>query len=184
MFFMEDGIIYSVYKEGEAEVISTVLQGGDVIIPQTAGGYRVTKIAPHAFLNAPITSISIPEGVKEIASQAFLGCTLLESVRLPSTLEHLGVGVFAICYSLREVYLPSSLKIVGLLDNHQLYLPDLTFEGLNTETLKVYYEGTEEDFEKIHFTDPYTNPDGELGVNLAQKEHFKSFVVFKNGEET
>ena len=184
MFFMENGIIYSVYKEGEVEVISTVLQGGAVIIPQTAGGYRVTKIAPNAFLNAPITSISIPEGVKEIASQAFLGCTLLESVRLPSTLEHLGVGVFAICYSLREVYLPSSLKIVGLLDNHQLYLPDLTFEGLNTETLKVYYEGTEEDFEKIHFTDPYTNPDGELGVNLAQKEHFKSFVVFENDEET
>ncbi len=177
-FFTKDGLLYSILNESEVEVIGMIQQGGAITIPETANGYRVTKIAQNAFSYTSITAVSLPNSIKEIASQAFFGCQLLERVVLPDSLEILGVGVFASCLSLREVYLPNSLKTVGLFDNHQLFIIDETFYDIDPEQLKVYYAGTEEDFDKIHFTDPYTNPE-ELGFDSAQYEHFKSYVVFE-----
>ncbi len=58
----------------------------NVIIPEKIDGYQVTTIGNDAFINCmPMTSVTIPEGVKIIERNAFLGCTSLASVTLPNS---------------------------------------------------------------------------------------------------
>ena len=50
-----------------------------------------------------LQSIVIPAAVKEIGSDAFRECSLLESVELAVGLKSIGGSAFAKCVSLREV---------------------------------------------------------------------------------
>ena len=63
--------------------------------------YKVTKIGKKAFLtgyeNTNITGAVIPEGITEIGSFAFCGCTYVKSWSLPSTLKKIGQSAFY-CY--------------------------------------------------------------------------------------
>ena len=72
---------------------------GDIVIPETVGGYTVVAIGEQAFANLnndakSISSISIPKTVKTIGEQAFRGCYNLKSITLPATLESIGNMVF------------------------------------------------------------------------------------------
>ena len=60
-----------------------------------------------AFEKSGITSIIIPEGVKIIASFAFMDCHSLTSVTLPESLEEIGENAFRNCTELTTVKLPS-----------------------------------------------------------------------------
>lgn len=52
-----------------------------MVIPETIGGWPVTKIGEAAFQdNTTITSVTIPASVTEIGANAFAGCTNLTSV--------------------------------------------------------------------------------------------------------
>ena len=52
-----------------------------MVIPETIGGWPVTKIGEAAFQdNTTITSVTIPDSVTEIGANAFAGCTNLTSV--------------------------------------------------------------------------------------------------------
>lgn len=57
---------------------------GDVVLPADVSGYPLVKIAASAFYNcSKITSITIPDTVKEIGVGAFRGCSNLYSITLP-----------------------------------------------------------------------------------------------------
>jgi len=57
---------------------------GDITIPDTLGGYPVTKIGESAFQGCKrLTSITVPNSVLSIGEAAFKGCTALESITLP-----------------------------------------------------------------------------------------------------
>jgi len=81
----------------------------NVVIPST-----VKKIGDEAFSYTNLYSIAIPEGVEQIGSYAFYGCTYLESVSLPSSLEVIGDEAFASCSYLEEVIIAEGLKSLGL----------------------------------------------------------------------
>ena len=61
-----------------------------------------------------ITSITLPETLKEIGDGAFLGCERLESVVIPNSVTKWGDYVFAYCLLLESVELPETLTTVGL----------------------------------------------------------------------
>ena len=74
-------------------------------------------------------SIQIPEGVTEIAAEAFCGKENIVSVKLPSTLTKIGDRAFADCTGLKKINLPRNLKIIGAeafagCENLKLSLPD------------------------------------------------------------
>ncbi len=72
----------------------------------------VTKIGDSAFKDVQgMTSIVIPEGVKSIGVNAFIGNNLI-SVKMPSTLESIGKSAFAESCSLKEVDMPN-VKTIG-----------------------------------------------------------------------
>lgn len=67
--------------------------GGDVVIPTTIDGKRVTKIGNEAFdsgINDHIKSVIIPNGVTEIGTNAFRFNYGLNSITIPESVVHIG----------------------------------------------------------------------------------------------
>ena len=71
----------------------------------------VKKIGHAAFLSAPGVMI-LPEGVEEIASEAFSGCDRMYSVILPKSLRRIGSHAFSGCANLQVVEFRSSVEDV------------------------------------------------------------------------
>ena len=90
-----------IFRDGcviDTSTKSLVLGIRGAVIPDDGS---VERIGYTAFCNRKgISTLVIPEGIKEISTAAFEG-TDLESVTLPKSLEKLGSGVFRGCKSLR-----------------------------------------------------------------------------------
>ncbi len=108
--FTEGIYSYSV-ADGEATIVdcdSSV--SGDVVIPNTLGGYPVAAIGYMAFYYSPnITSVVIPTGVKTIGDFAFFGNTGLTELVLPDGVVSLGEHAFARCSAIKSVSIPKTL---------------------------------------------------------------------------
>ncbi len=92
--------------------VSLIKYNGDcesVTVPE-----GVREIADFAFYRCTfLKSIIIPEGVETIGAYAFDGCKALERVALPSTLKAIEKDAFAMCDSLCELKLPRGLESIG-----------------------------------------------------------------------
>ena len=74
----------------------------------------VTSIGSNAFYGCEsLPSISIPDSVTSIGSMAFAGCSALEEVEMSSNLQELGNFAFQNADSLEEITLPRSLTQLG-----------------------------------------------------------------------
>ena len=112
--------------------------GGDLVIPSDLGikfigGESVEYGNP--FLDAPVTSIYVPDGIwighsafwnckqlrrvrlpsdiSEIGHDAFHGCSALEEITIPDTVINVRYNAFQDCTSLRRLDFPISVKYVG-----------------------------------------------------------------------
>ena len=99
---------------GNATTLGTDLSGV-ITIPSTIDGYTVTSIEPYAFSNSGITSITIPDSVETIGSNAFLNCSGLTSVTLPTNPLFTSIvsGAFYKCSSLTSIDLGNSVTTIG-----------------------------------------------------------------------
>jgi hypothetical protein len=89
-------------------------KGGDVVIPATISGKRVTTIGYRAFHDcASLTSVTIPEGVTTIGDSAFSGCSGLTSVTIPDSVTTIDMEAFSGCSSLTSVTIPDSVTTIG-----------------------------------------------------------------------
>ena len=87
---------------------------GDVVIPETFNGEKVTKIIADAFiLNKNITGVTIPNSVTSIGDRAFYKCESLESVVIPDSITSIGNWTFTNCKSLENVTLPNTITSIG-----------------------------------------------------------------------
>ena len=104
---VENGVTYT--KDKTTVLMCDKEKTGDIVLPDT-----VKDIAPNAFLGCDkITSVTIPNTVTNIAYAAFGDCTALKSVTLPTTLQSIGDFAFGYCTSLTEVNFPSELTSIG-----------------------------------------------------------------------
>ena len=79
-----------------------------IILPES-----VEIIGRNAFWGLNITSMKIPEGVKEISESAFQGCTKLKSAKIPESIEKIGSMAFRGCSELTTVDIPSHKILYG-----------------------------------------------------------------------
>ena len=87
---------------------------GDVVIPDTLGGYAVTEIGDNAFYeHTGITSITIPEGVTSIGDYAFSWCTGLTSITIPDSVTSIGELAFNGCTGLTSITIPEGVTSIG-----------------------------------------------------------------------
>lgn len=126
--FEEDGIKYEVTQmapELEVKVIAnTPAYSGDVDIPATVNGYRVTKIDDNTFKNCTnLASVNIPEGMTTIGSGAFQGCTNLAHVFVRAvTPPTLPSDAFTGCTAGFKIYVPNDyLAAYQAADNWSTY---------------------------------------------------------------
>ena len=69
--------------------------------------YGPKEIADEAFAGTSVTSISLPDSVKELPDCLFENITSLESVKLPVSLQVLPPYLFSGCTNLKKISLPS-----------------------------------------------------------------------------
>ena len=82
--------------------------------------------------------ITIPDGVKEISTLAFCGCTDITSVVLPDSLKEIGESAFAGCTNLTSVQFPEGLERI---DNYAFSrCPGLSEVNLS-DTVKTIGDG-------------------------------------------
>jgi hypothetical protein len=65
---------------GQATITGYTGAGGAVSIPSTLGGHATVAIGDWAFAASPVTSVTIPAGVKTIGNYAFANCLSLSTV--------------------------------------------------------------------------------------------------------
>ena len=100
-----------------------------VVIPSKINGVTVTTIGTDAFLGLNITSVTIPDSVTEIGSNAFAGCTNLTSVNYEGDWSNLTIQ--------------SGNPAVQDAANEQLF--DFEFILNNTAVVVIRYKGTAAD---------------------------------------
>ena len=94
--------------------ISTRAPDGVLTLPATIKNKTVTAIKQNAFENCTeITSVTIPDSIKEIKEYAFFHCTALTNVKLSATLKIIGRHAFSMCTSLESLTIPSGITEIG-----------------------------------------------------------------------
>lgn len=68
-----------------------------------SGGSLLERIGTHAFNGAGLTSLNLPQGLKDIGDGAFAACNGLTAAVLPASLESLGMSAFEGCENLASV---------------------------------------------------------------------------------
>lgn len=96
-----------------------------------------------AFAPAELTSYTIPDGVGEIRSSVFSGCSSLTSITIPDSVTSIGYRVFWSCTSLMSVYCKSPIPPTGYIEmfygnapDRKIYVPASDDDSI----LKAYQE--------------------------------------------
>lgn len=114
-YYTEGNFTYSVY-DGEATLTGCIDATGDIVIPETLGGYPVTRIGDQAFENCEnLVSVKIPEGVTIINADVFYYCRNLISVIIPDTVKTIERGAFFYCEKLISITIPNGVTSIGSL---------------------------------------------------------------------
>ncbi len=77
---------------------------GEFVVPET-----VTALAEGLFAGSAISSIVLPDTIREIPAKAFQGCKNLTSVTFPANLEKIGDMAFEGCTSLKSITIPKTV---------------------------------------------------------------------------
>lgn len=103
--------------DGTVAVTSYTGPDTELTIPNTLDGKTVTLVgdpgADGSFSGENFTSVTIPDGVTEIAGGAFSNCKSLTKVTLSNNVKYIDFKAFYGCNSLKEIALPSTLETIG-----------------------------------------------------------------------
>ena len=125
--FTSGYLTYEVTGEGEVKVARCDSSAVNVYIPEyilyNDYSYMVTEIGPYAFAqdgyineyddNYNLSTVSIPNSVKNIDVGAFYKCRYLKSVNLPSDIKTINEYTFRFCNSLTNITIPDSVQSIG-----------------------------------------------------------------------
>lgn len=101
------GVKYS--KDGRKLLKAPTTLSGTYSIKETT-----EIICDRAFFDClNLTSISIPNSVKDIGEWAFYGCSSLRSLVIPDSVTSIGDGAFWGCSSLSSLVIPASVTSIG-----------------------------------------------------------------------
>lgn len=79
-----------------------------IVIPNS-----VTKIGSCAFYSCGLVSVTLPEGLTEIAEGTFVCSTSLSSIIIPETVTSIGESAFDGCESLAHIVIPKNVITIG-----------------------------------------------------------------------
>ncbi len=112
------GFFYNlISKTKEAEVISNPNKyEGDIIVPESVeydgDVYTVTSIGESAFSMNRISSVTLPNSIATIKSNAFYNCSNLRKFYFSKSIISIGHRAFEKCTGLSSLILPTSLTTI------------------------------------------------------------------------
>lgn len=107
-FVLADGSVIRRYVKGQ--LLSTAVP--DSVVSAVVGE-RVTSIGASSFASqSALSSVTVPDSVADVQSNAFSGCTSLVSADLPGV-KTLGANAFNNCSSLTAVEFSDELSAIG-----------------------------------------------------------------------
>ena len=122
-----DGLYYNDYEDGVQ--IVRIDKTGKVVIPEYIDGKPVRSVAAIDYdanryyykslstgfvFDAPdkVTSVTLPDTLREIGDYVFLGCKRLASVTIPDGVTKIGRAAFRDCTSLVTVKMPDTVRSI------------------------------------------------------------------------
>ncbi|MBO4876044.1 MAG: leucine-rich repeat domain-containing protein [Bacteroidales bacterium] len=110
---MQEFMFKPVEENGTYCAISYKGDNAEVTIPEMYCGHPVTVLFDDLFKgHKEITTVHIPDSVREIGGFVFDGCSSLKSIVLPSSLENMWQYAF-VRSSIEEIRLPEKLRYVA-----------------------------------------------------------------------
>lgn len=109
-----DGVRFGLV-EGAAKVLGPADDvATDVVVPAFVQDVPVTSVARSAFCDdSRIRTVTLPESVTVVGSDAFNGCVNLYRVELPSSVQTINARTFQGCGELQLVYVPFELRRIA-----------------------------------------------------------------------
>lgn len=88
-------------------------EDSEVVTPKGIARKEVREIGDYAFTHSKVQRITVSEGVQVIHRYAFSWCGQLTSISLPDSVKEMEEGVFVDCVKLTSVPLPKKLKEIN-----------------------------------------------------------------------
>ena len=122
---------------------------------------NITALPQELFLNdTALSEVELPTTLQSLGDDCFNGCSSLTGIYLPANLISIGGGAFRKCYKLKTVTIPAKVTQIGgfAFDGDTnlkyAYIPKSVtsigyFAFNNSGLIKVYYEGTAEDWAAV-----------------------------------
>ena len=83
--------------------------------------------------------VTVKEGTKEIAENAFSGCDEIEEIVLPDSIEKIGENAFKGCKNLKKIVLPENVKEIDIQTFYGCEaLDDITIQSENLEWVAAW----------------------------------------------
>ena len=154
-------------KKGKYSCAVSPMPTGDVKIPGTLNGVKVTSIGDYAFhMCEGLTSVTIPSSVTSIGSCAFNRCTSLASVTIPNSVTSIGRGAFAATPFYNDM--PDGMVVLGggLLCGYKGKCPSTVVipsnvtsiaEGAFAETFRIFRRGGASGLKTVVIASSVTN---------------------------
>lgn len=87
---------------------------GEIVIPNTLGGYPVETIGDSAFSYCTrLTGVTIPDSVTTVGNSAFSACRSVTNITIGNRVTTIGDSAFSGCEKLTSITIPSSVKTIG-----------------------------------------------------------------------
>ena len=155
----------------------------------------ITVVCEYAFYNCSnLSNVSFPDSLKEIGYGAFMNCSNLKNIVLPDLLEQIGSNAFQ-STGISNIIIPPNITVIEYatfawcnnLKTISIPIGMTAFRNqafLNCYNLKdIYYEGTNEDWNKI--TNSWNIVDIDYGNDSIDKAkiHYNEYIrVLINGK--
>ena len=107
---------YTYVVDANHEVTILEYKGKDINpkVPAEIERMPVVTIGGNAFANrSDLTSVFIPDGIKNMGAHAFDGCTGLKKITIPGSVTAIGEYAFANCTSLQTAILENGVQTLG-----------------------------------------------------------------------
>ena len=117
-----NGLFYNLDTYDKTAEVTQYYNGkryyGDIVIPESVSykgqEFKVSAIGNGAFSGCSnMTSVSLPESLKDIHDYAFRECSALTSIIIPNAVTYMGVSVFDGCSNLKSVVIGNSVKTIN-----------------------------------------------------------------------
>ncbi len=174
----DDGVLYS--KDGKTLVMCPRGKKGSITVPE-----GVEIIGSNAFANCKVSSINLPDSLTEIEDRAFAYCTNISTITIPQNVKSIGEYAFSGDYynkqSITSIILPEGIDLEGKTGFGTDYNKKLTSVTITNNSSSIEITG-----EDVHRVVGNTNSAVSMNDLLNDGNIVNPIVVTetKNGDIT